>query len=88
MLMITRRRTNLVAEQQAQVMALRWGPGPDGRFQLSLVVPVQVGQGPGKAPATLDVPFTTFVLSAEEKEGLKAALLGLVVSSGRNGVLH
>jgi hypothetical protein len=67
-----------MAEQKISGLALTWGRVPDGRFAITLAIPIA---GPGGK--VLQAPFTAFILTPEEEQSLRAAMGGLhVVSNG------
>lgn len=57
-------------EMQTTPLGLGWGRAPDGRF----LVGIHAGQ----------TPLYVFLLSAEEEQGLRAALQGIAVPTAGN----
>ena len=70
-----------MADQTFFPQSLAWGRLPNGKFFLNLDMQIS---GPGGK--LMRVPVTSFILTKDEEERLKASLTGLhiVTGNGRN----
>ena len=69
-----------MAEQQQQQQQLTWTRLPDGRFAITVGVPMMIQTPQGPQPQVM--PLHTWILSKEEEAKLKASMAGLFVASG------
>ena len=65
-----------MAQQEFYPQAIMWGRSPDGRFTIMVNMQVPTNKGGFRF-----VPVTTFFLTKEEEQSLKASLTGLHVAS-------
>lgn len=72
-----------MADQEAAPQVLSWGRNANGKFIITVALPVQLTKDQAIA-----APIHTFVLTKEEEAALRASLGGITIASKVPELIH